>query len=301
MFPQVDTVGIANRKKMEFAETLKKQEPNENLIIVDGLNIAFRWRYKRVPYYTNDYVRTVESLAKSYNCGNMIILADGGSTYIKNIYPEYKGNRKDKYDTQTETEKKEFEQFLGEFANAFKKLKSKGYMVLKNKGLEADDLAAWIVGKKEEFNIGDIWLISSDKDWDLLIRDGVSRFSTVTRKEITIDNWEEHYDVEPDKYLTLKCLAGDTGDNIPGIAGIGPKRAVSLINDYGDLYDIYNSCPIDSKYKFIQSLNENADRLLLNAELMDLESYSEQAIIESGMNIEDLSSDIKGYLNGSNN
>ncbi len=286
---------------MEFAETLKKQEHNENLIIVDGLNIAFRWRYKRVPYYTNDYVRTVESLAKSYNCGNMIILADGGSTYRKNIYPEYKGNRKDKYDTQTETEKKEFEQFLGEFANAFKKLKSKGYMVLKNKGLEADDLAAWIVGKKEEFNIGDIWLISSDKDWDLLIRDGVSRFSTVTRKEITIDNWEEHYDVEPDKYLTLKCLAGDTGDNIPGIAGIGPKRAVSLINDYGDLYDIYNSCPIDSKYKFIQSLNENADRLLLNAELMDLESYSEQAIIESGMNIEDLSSDIKGYLNGSNN
>ena len=286
---------------MEFAETLKKQERNENLIIVDGLNIAFRWRYKRVPYYTNDYVRTVESLAKSYNCGNMIILADGGSTYRKNIYPEYKGNRKDKYDTQTETEKKEFEQFLGEFANAFKKLKSKGYMVIKNKGLEADDLAAWIVGKKEEFNIGDIWLISSDKDWDLLIRDGVSRFSTVTRKEITIDNWEEHYDVEPDKYLTLKCLAGDTGDNIPGIAGIGPKRAVSLINDYGDLYDIYNSCPIDSKYKFIQSLNENADRLLLNAELMDLESYSEQAIIESGMNIEDLSSDIKGYLNGSNN
>lgn len=286
---------------MEFAETLKKQEHNENLIIVDGLNIAFRWRYKRVPYYTNDYVRTVESLAKSYNCGNMIILADGGSTYRKNIYPEYKGNRKDKYDTQTETEKKEFEQFLGEFANAFKKLKSKGYMVIKNKGLEADDLAAWIVGKKEEFGIGDIWLISSDKDWDLLIKDGVSRFSTVTRKEITIDNWEEHYDVEPDKYLTLKCLAGDTGDNIPGIAGIGPKRAVSLINDYGDLYDIYDSCPIDSKYKFIQSLNENADRLLLNAELMDLESYAEQAIIESGMNLEDLSSDIKGYLNGSNN
>ena len=294
-------VGIAKRKKMEFAETIRKQEHNENLIIVDGLNIAFRWRYKRVPYYTNDYVRTVESLAKSYNCGNMIILADGGSTYRKNIYPEYKGNRKDKYDTQTETEKKEFEQFLGEFANAFKKLKSKGYMVLKNKGLEADDLAAWIVGKKEEFGIGDIWLISSDKDWDLLIQDGVSRFSTVTRKEITIDNWDEHYDVEPDKYLTLKCLAGDTGDNVPGIAGIGPKRAVSLINDYGDLYDIYNSCPIDSKYKYIQSLNENADRLLLNAELMDLESYAEQAIIESGMNLEDLSSDIKGYLNGSNN
>jgi 5'-3' exonuclease len=286
---------------MEFAETIRKQEHNENLIIVDGLNIAFRWRYKKVPYYVNDYVRTVESLAKSYNCGNMIILADGGSTYRKNIYPDYKANRKDKYKEQTDTEKKEFEQFMGEFASAFKKLKDKGYLVLRHGGLEADDLAAWIVGKRQEFNIGDIWLISSDKDWDLLISEHVSRFSTVTRKEITLDNWDEHYNVEPDKYLTLKCLAGDTGDNVPGIAGIGPKRAVSLIEEYGDLYDIYNSCPIDSKYKFIQSLNENADRLLLNAELMDLESYSEQAIIESGMNLEDLSSDIIGYLDGSNN
>ena len=186
---------------------------------------------------------------------------------------------------------------MGEFSSAFTNLKKKGHLTIKQKGLEADDLAAWIVGKKEEFGIDEIWLISSDKDWDLLIQDKVSRFSTVTRKEITLDNWDDHYDVEPDKYLTLKCLAGDTGDNVPGIAGIGPKRAVSLIEQYGDLFDIYNACPIDSHYKFIQTLNEHADRLLLNAELMDLESYSEQALIEANMNLEDLSSQIFEYLN----
>ena len=281
---------------MKFEE-VGKQEKNENLLIVDGLNIAFRWRYKKVPYYTNDYVRTVESLAKSYDCGNVIVLADGGSTYRKKLYPEYKANRKLKYKDQTDTEKKEFEVFMAEFANAFKRLSDKGYLVLKHGGLEADDLAAWIVGKRKNFDIGNIWLISSDKDWDLLIQDGVSRFSTVTRKEITVDTWDEHYNFEPEYFLTFKCLAGDTGDNIPGISGIGPKRATQLIEQYGDLYDIYNSCPIDSKYKHIQSLNENIDRLLLNAELMDLESYSEQAVIESGMNLEDLSSDLKEYLN----
>ena len=281
---------------MKFTE-VGKQEKNENLLIVDGLNIAFRWRYKKVPYYTNDYVRTVESLAKSYDCGNVIVLADGGSTYRKKLYPEYKANRKLKYKDQTDTEKKEFEVFMAEFANAFKRLSDKGYLVLKHGGLEADDLAAWIVGKRKNFDIGNIWLISSDKDWDLLIQDGVSRFSTVTRKEITVDTWDEHYNFEPEYFLTFKCLAGDTGDNIPGISGIGPKRATQLIEQYGDLYDIYNSCPIDSKYKHIQSLNENIDRLLLNAELMDLESYSEQAVIESGMNLEDLSSDLKEYLN----
>jgi len=281
---------------MKFTE-IGKQEKNDNLIIVDGLNIAFRWRYKKVPYYTNDYVKTVESLAKSYNCGNIIVLADGGSIYRKNLFPEYKANRKEKYKDQTDSEKKEFEVFMAEFANAFKRIEDKGHLVIRQGGLEADDLAAWIVGKKKEFGIGDIWLISSDKDWDLLIQDGVSRFSTVTRKEITVDNWDEHYDFEPEHFLTFKCLAGDTGDNIPGISGIGPKRATQLIEQYGDLYDIYDSCPIDSKYKFIQSLNENADQLLLNAELMDLESYSEQALIESGMDLEDLSSDVKEYLN----
>jgi len=281
---------------MKFTE-IGKQEKNDNLMIVDGLNIAFRWRYKKVPYYTNDYVKTVESLAKSYDCGNIIVLADGGSVYRKNLFPEYKANRKEKYKDQTDSEKKEFEVFMAEFANAFKRIEDKGHLVIRQGGLEADDLAAWIVGKKEEFGIGDIWLISSDKDWDLLIQDGVSRFSTVTRKEITVDNWDEHYDFEPEHFLTFKCLAGDAGDNVPGISGIGPKRATQLIEQYGDLYDIYDSCPIDSKYKFIQSLNENADQLLLNAELMDLESYSEQALIESGMDLEDLSSNIKEYLN----
>ena len=110
---------------MKFTE-VGKQEHNENLLIVDGLNIAFRWRYKKVPYYTNDYVRTVESLAKSYDCGNVIVLADGGSTYRKNLYPDYKANRKEKYKDQTEVEKKEFEVFMAEFANAFKRLSDKG-------------------------------------------------------------------------------------------------------------------------------------------------------------------------------
>lgn len=276
---------------------LGNQIQNGNLLIVDGLNVAFRWKHSKQLEYKHDYVRTVESLAKSYDCGNIVVLADGGSTYRKRLSPDYKANRSEKYAEQTAAEKAEFAQFMGEFKNAFTQLEKRGHLTIRQDGLEADDLAAWIVGKKAEFGIGQIWMVSSDRDWDLLIQDGVSRFSTVTRKEITIDNWEDHYDVEPSMYLTQKCLAGDTGDNVPGIAGIGPKRAVSLIEQYGDLFDIYNACPISSKYKFIQSLNENADRLLLNAELMDLVSYSEQAIIEADMNLEDLSSQITGYLN----
>ena len=265
--------------------------PNGNLLIVDGLNIAFRWKHQGVLDFKYDYIRTVESLAKSYNAGQIIVLADGGSFYRKEIFPEYKANRKEKYADQTEQEAKEFEMFMAEFSNTLTLIKEK-YPVFQFRGVEADDIAAYIV---KEFDYDDCWLISSDKDWDLLISDKVSRFSTVTRKETTVHNWDEHYDFEIPDYITFKCLTGDKGDNVPGIPGIGPKRAVQLMEQYGDVFDIYNSCPIDGKYKYIQNLNENSEQLLMNVELMDLLTYCDEAIGKE--NTEVINTTLKRVLN----
>ena len=264
---------------------------NGNLLIVDGLNIAFRWKHQGVLDFKYDYIRTVESLAKSYNAGQIIVLADGGSSYRKEIFPEYKANRKEKYADQTEQEAKEFEMFMAEFTNTLTLLREK-YPVFQFRGVEADDIAAYIV---KEFDYDDCWLISSDKDWDLLISDKVSRFSTVTRKETTVHNWDEHYDFEIPDYITFKCLTGDKGDNVPGIPGIGPKRAVQLMEQYGDVFDIYGACPIDGKYKYIQNLNENAEQLLTNVELMDLLTYCDMAIGKE--NTEVINTTLKRVLN----
>ena len=257
--------------------SLGNPAPIGNLLIVDGLNIAFRWKHQGVLDFKYDYARTVESLAKSYNAGTIIITADGGSSYRKAIHPEYKANRKEKYAEQTEQEAKEFAMFMAEFSNTLTLLKEK-HTVLQFKGVEADDIAAYISMNLEKFNFDECWMVSSDRDWDLLITDKVSRFSTVTRKEVTLDTWDEHYDFEVEDYITFKCLTGDKGDNVPGIPGIGPKRAVDLMQQYGSVFDIYDSIPIDGKYKYIQSLNENAEQLLINVELMDLVTYSEEAI-----------------------
>lgn len=267
---------------------------NGNLLIVDSLNIAFRWKHQGVTDFKHDYVRTVESLAKSYNAGNIIIAADGGSSYRKDILPTYKANRKVKYAEQTPQEEKEFAMFMAEFSNTLTLLKEK-YPVFQFKGVEADDIAAYISMNLDKYGLDECWMVSSDKDWDLLINDKVSRFSTVTRKETTVHNWDEHYDFEIPDYITFKCLCGDKGDNVPGIPGIGPKRAVQLMEQYGDVFDIYDACPIEGKYKFIQSLNENAEQLLMNVELMDLLTYSEQAIGEQ--NIEVINSTLKRHLN----
>tara|TARA_R110000851_G_scaffold226461_5_gene379147 strand:- start:992 stop:1843 length:852 start_codon:yes stop_codon:yes gene_type:complete len=246
-------------------------KPNGNLLIVDGLNLAFRWKHQKKEFFKVEYVRTIESLAKSYGAGQIVVLGDGGSDYRKAIDPEYKANRKERYADQTEEDRREFMNFLGEFQKCIDLCKEKGYLTIKYNGVEADDIAAVIALNREECNIQDIWLVSSDKDWDLLITENISRFSTVTRKETTLENWDEHYDFHPDMYLTFKCLCGDKGDNVPGVNGIGPKRASSLIAEHGDVFDIMTQLPISSKYKFMQNLNEfGAENLAKNIELMDL-------------------------------
>lgn len=247
-------------------------------LIVDALNLAFRWKHQGRTDFCDDYVRTVESLARSYDCSNVIITADkGSSSYRKEISPDYKQNRKDKYAEQTEAEKQAFLDFFEEYENTLEALGDL-FPVLRYDGVEADDLAAHLVKNRVRYGLGDIWLISSDRDWDLLIDDRVARFSYVTRKEVTLDNWNEHYDVTRDEYISLKCLTGDKGDNVPGIPGIGPKRALDLIREYGDAMDIYNSLPIDSKYKHIQALNASGEQLLINYQLMDLITYCDDAI-----------------------
>jgi DNA polymerase-1 len=247
-------------------------------LVVDALNLAFRWKHQGRTDFRHDYVAVVKSLATSYNCGNIIITADwGSSSYRKEILPEYKQNRKDKYATQTEEEKQAFIDFFEEYEETLELL-AEEYQVLRFKGVEADDLAAHLVKRKKDYGLEDVWLISSDRDWDLLIQDGVSRFSYVTRKEVTIDNWSDHYNVTPEEYISFKCLTGDKGDNVPGINGIGPKRAEGLIKDYGDAMTIYDNIPLSGSYKYIQELNANAEVLLKNYELMDLVTYCDEAI-----------------------
>lgn len=280
---------------MAFNFTEKLINDGNCTLIVDALNLAFRWKHQGRTDFRYDYQNTVKSLAKSYDCKRIIITADwGSSTYRKTIAPDYKQNRKDKFAEQSEEERIAFEEFFEEFEESLHLLREE-YPILRYKGVEADDIAAHLVKCRQEYDLDYIWLISSDRDWDLLIQENVGRFSYVTRKEVRLDNWKEHYEVSPEQYISLKCLTGDKGDNVPGIPGIGPKRAVQLIRDYGDAMDIYNATPIESRYKYIQALNENAEQLLVNYELMDLMTYCDDAIGQD--NIEDIGRVLDEYKN----
>ena len=256
-------------------------EKGNNLLLVDGLNMAFSFRGKTG--FEQAYLKMIESLKRSYKCSKVVICVDkGSSAYRKFLYPEYKYNRKIKQESQTEQEQEEFISFFETFEKSIELVStSTNYPIIRFPGVEADDTIAYICSKIKNLPIDNIWIVSSDRDLNLLIDEGVSQFSYATRKEFTIDNWPEHYEFSRDEYISIKCLMGDSGDNVPGVPGIGPKRALQLVQEYGSTYDIIANLPLPGKYKYIEALNKfGEDNLILNYKLMDLVTYCAEALGE---------------------
>jgi DNA polymerase-1 len=251
------------------------------VLVVDSLNLCFRFKHKKALFFLDEYVQTVESLKKSYKATQVIILSDWGkSSYRRKLYPEYKYNREKLREEQSPEDEAYFEKFFAEYLKIIEYYRENtNYPVFRFQGVEADDIAAHIVNNRAKYSLNKIWLISSDKDYDLLCNEQTSRFSYVTRKEVTYDNYNEHYDWRVEDYISIKCLQGDAGDNVPGVLKIGPKTALKLVREYGSTLDIADALPLPGKYVYIKNLNDfGADALRLNYQLMDLISFCDEAI-----------------------
>jgi 5'-3' exonuclease len=272
---------------------IAKEPEGNNILIVDSLNLAFRYKHTKRRDFAEDYYKTVKSLAKSYNANRIILACDWGkSTYRKKLYPEYKADREAKVALQSEEENQEFIDFIEDFEKTLEYCRD-SFTVLKYKGVEADDIAAYLAYHSFGNDPHDIWLISSDKDWDLLLTDKIHRFSYVTRKEYTLENWDEYYEYPHDMALSVKVLVGGK-DNVTGIPGVGPKRAHTLLKQYGDAFTVYDSIPIPGKAVYIKNTNEFGDNILRNIELIDKVTYCKEAIGKA--NCKDIDSKVKKLL-----
>lgn len=267
-------------------EIPKKDERKmgNNLLIVDGLNLSFRYKHQGAKTFAKDYIDLVNSLAKSYSCTDKIVLSDlKGSKYRKELYPEYKGNRD--YSNQTDEEKLKAEEFFAEYNNTLDMItESDDLEGLWHKGIEADDFMGVLVPiLKERYD--NIWLISTDADWDEFLDDNVHRFACVSRsrKEFFFSNfYDDHGCDTTEQFVMMKCLMGDKSDNIRGVEGVGVKRAYQILRPYETIFDLIDALPLAGNQKFIQHLNASADLLERNLELMDLRTFSPEIVAEAG-------------------
>ena len=132
-------------------------------------------------------------------------------------------------------------------------------------GYEADDLIGTISRKCEAAG-WDCVIVTGDKDSLQLItgRTKVKLVSTrmgqTTTKDMTPETFREAYGFAPIHMIDLKALMGDSSDNIPGVAGIGEKTAMALVQEYGSIDALYAKMPdVHAKPAALRKLREGED------------------------------------------
>ena len=254
------------------------QEPDysayNNLLIIDANNLSYRWLQR--PNYANfgpDFIRTIQSLSKSYEAAITIVCFDFGKSYYRmDMHEEYKGTRKK---PQDEDEIKKYEDFFAVLNDLPDQLDEE---VLKFRGVEADDILAWITQNVSE-RYEHTWVVSSDRDLYQLVDDNVSIFNIFGRREVTVESLRDDFNVSPSEYMLSRIIEGDKSDNILGIEGIGPKRAQTLAREHKTLDALIEALPLKGKSKYIQNLNAGKDVLIRNEKLINLKRYCKEAII----------------------
>lgn len=114
-------------------------------------------------------------------------------------------------------------------------------------GVEADDVIGTIAtrGVDDGFVVA---IASPDKDFFQLLRRGLILLRPPSKADKTVsryallpyteESFKNDWELDPEQFVDVLALAGDSSDNVPGVAGIGPKRAVALLQEYGSLENI---------------------------------------------------------------
>jgi DNA polymerase-1 len=160
----------------------------------------------------------------------LFALDSKGKTFREEIDPNYKANRS----APPEDLKKQL-------PIAIEWIKKMGFAQYSKDGYEADDVIASMV-KFAKTNDIKVRIVTHDKDLYQLIDDGkVVIYEPTKKREINESGCFEKFGLLPSKIRDYLSLTGDTADNIPGVKGIGAVGAKKLLDEFGDIQNIYNN------------------------------------------------------------
>lgn len=276
----------------DLAEMQEDYNNGNNLLLVDGNNLAYRWIQRRnYDDFEDDYIKTVESLSKSYSAGRVIVCFDFGKSYFRSdMSAEYKSTRK------KPKEPEEIAKYEAFFSCLNATYENMPFEKMKYRGIEADDLITYFV-ENCKADHDHTWIVSSDRDLYQLLADNVSIFNMFSRREIDLDYLDETMDISPELYLFSRYIEGDKSDAIFGVEGIGPKRAQALSKEYKTLEALLEALPLKGRSKYIHNLNDSTDLLQKNEQMINLKRYNKDAIL-AGKDGEEVWKELQNYVNG---
>jgi len=173
------------------------------------------------------FCKMLFSLASTHKPDYLAVAVDPRSRTYKRRewYPDYKGNRK----PLPGVEQEEIDQQID---TIYKILDAIDVPVLYCDQYEADDIIATVVSKWKDHGFNFV-VVSRDKDLHQLVSDRCSIFDSQENEWITPSDVERIWGFSPDRVTEVQTLMGDSVDNIPGIRGVGKKRAIALLKKFG--------------------------------------------------------------------
>jgi len=179
-------------------------------------------------------------------------------TFRQDIYPEYKANR-----DETPAD------LISQSIMVQRGLAEMGMPVLCIPGVEADDVIATIA--TQNCAVADkTRIMTGDKDLMQLVSDCVFLYDGMKQKKIERADVIEKFGVPPEKVIDVQSLMGDSSDNVPGVRGIGPKKAAELINEFGSLDELYAHLADVKNERTRNMLNESRDLAYISRDLVTL-------------------------------
>jgi len=244
-------------------------------LLVDGFNLVYRCFFA-IPELTRSdglptnalhgWVKSLWMLTDQEKPEGTLVFFDlGGAQDRLALHPEYKAQRE------------EMPEALEKQLPHVKALtRAMGFVGVEQDGVESDDLLA-----SEAVLLAraghDVLIVSSDKDFAQIVDERIkimlpppSANPKLGWRRLDAAGVKEKFGVSPSQIADYLALVGDTSDNIPGIAGVGPKTAAKWLAEFGSLEGVLAHAGEISPERFREVVAASGDRLRLNLKLTTL-------------------------------
>ncbi|MEC7925184.1 MAG: DNA polymerase I [Thermodesulfobacteriota bacterium] len=245
---------------------------SKHLYILDASSYVFR-AYHAIGLLTNSKGFPTNAIFGFINMFNKFIMEtkpeyfvavfdSGGKSFRNEIYDDYKANRGEAP-----------EDISLQFPKIIEYLKLRGICVMSQENFEADDIIGSLSKKYQAKN--KITIISGDKDFTQLINKKTIMLDTMKNRVTDDKEVLSKYGLKPEQMIDYFSLVGDSIDNIPGVRGIGPKTAQSLIDKFKTLDNLYKNIKKIDKERIKNLLEENKELAYISKELVTINTNLE--------------------------
>ncbi|UQA64892.1 DNA polymerase I [Staphylococcus hominis] len=261
------------------------------LVLIDGNSLSFRAFYalpllsNKAGIHTNailGFAKLLEKIIREEQPTHFLVAFDAGKTTFRHSkYSEYKGGRQ-----KTPPELSEQFPYIRQLLDSYH---IKHYEL---ENYEADDIIGTL-SKEADQNDFETIIVTGDRDLTQLATQNVTIY--YTKKGVTdVDHYtpefiaEKYNGLKPIQIIDMKGLMGDSSDNIPGVAGVGEKTAIKLLNQFDSVEGVYENIDKVSGKKLKEKLELSHEDALMSKELATINRHSPIEVTLSDTKLSDI-------------